>query len=107
MGFVTSATSGTYGLRNTFWVGTLGNVAGVAGLTAIGLALEAAPRLWIALAAATVSVLVVAYALFALVAIWSAAAEYQGPAVSARLAIAVGFAGVICAVVASSLAVTV
>ena len=107
MGFVTSATSGTYGLRNTFWLGTLGNVAGVAGLTAIGLALEVAPRLWIALAAAAGSVLVVAYALFALVAVWSAAAQYQGPTVSARLAIGIALAGVICAVVASSLAVTV
>lgn len=107
MGFVTRATSGAYGLRGTFWLGTLGNVVGVAGVAAIGLALETAPRLWIALATVAVAVLVVAYALFALVAIWSAAAQYQGPAVSARLAVAVGLAGVICAVVASSLAVTV
>ena len=107
MGFVTRATSGAYGLRSTFWLGTLGNVVGVVGVTAIGLALEAAPRLWIALAAAAVSLFVVAYALFALVAIWSAAAKYEGPTASTRLAIVIGLAGVICAVAASSLAVTV
>ena len=107
MGFVTRATSGAYGLRSTFWLGTLGNVVGVAAVTALGLALEAAPRLWIALAAAAVSLLVVAYALFVLVAVWSAAAQYERPTVPARLAIVIGLAGVICAVVAASLAVTV
>lgn len=107
MGFVSRATSGAYGLRSTFWLGTLGNVAGVAGVTAIGLALEMAPLLWTALAAAAVSVLIVAYALFTLVAICSAAAQYQGPTVSAGLAVAIGLAGVICAVVAASMAVTV